>query len=162
MNSDEATARGLGSPRDWTTQWGSSCNDDATTQHRNGTFPATSTTSRPPPPSSSSASPHQLQPMSPPPKQWLPLPRYLFTVWPAWAHRPLFICSACRKEINALIKSVALSESESMDTAATTGVGESSNSQDQLPLNSPESEEESNDSSDESDRPSLLQKKKTQ
>ena len=49
-----------------------------------------------------------------------------------------------------------------MDTAATTGVGESSNSQDQLPLNSPESEEESNDSSDESDRPSLLQKKKTQ
>eukprot|EP00731_Ephydatia_muelleri_P001071 Em0001g1071a len=45
-NSDEATARGLGSPRDWTTQWGSSCNEDATTEHRNGTCSATSTTTR--------------------------------------------------------------------------------------------------------------------
>ena len=69
-----------------------------------------------------------------------------------------FVCSACRKEINALIKSVASSKSESMDTAATPEVGDSSNSQDQLALNSPESEE-SIDSSDESDSPSLLQKK---
>ncbi|KAL5515986.1 hypothetical protein EMCRGX_G001242 [Ephydatia muelleri] len=33
-------------PVDWTTQWGSSCNEDATTEHRNGTCSATSTTTR--------------------------------------------------------------------------------------------------------------------
>ena len=47
---------------------------------------------------------------------------------------------------------------ESMDTAATPEVGDSSNSQDQLALNLLESEE-SIDSSDESVSPSLLQKK---
>eukprot|EP00731_Ephydatia_muelleri_P001069 Em0001g1069a len=56
-NSDEVTARGLGSPRDWTTQWDSSCNEDTTSQHRNGTCPAISKQPGPPPPSSLSLSP---------------------------------------------------------------------------------------------------------
>ena len=46
---------------------------------------------------------------------------------------------------------------ESMDTAATPEVGDSSNSQDQLALNSPESEE-SIDSSDESVSPCCRRK----
>ena len=71
-----------------------------------------------------------------------------------------YICSACRKEINALTKLVVLPTSaEYMDTAATPAAGDSSNTEDQEAPYSSESME-SCDSSDNSASTSLSQKQK--
>eukprot|EP00731_Ephydatia_muelleri_P027627 Em0019g500a len=71
-----------------------------------------------------------------------------------------YICSACRKEINALTKLVVLPTSaEYIDTAATPAAGDSSNTEDQEAPYSSESME-SSDNSDNSASTSLSQKQK--